>query len=67
MKAKELREMTEVELNSVLHDLKEELFTLRFDKARGKLTNPARFKQLRKEIARVLTVLNEKRRSKSEN
>jgi large subunit ribosomal protein L29 len=62
MRAKELREMTEAELNSVMHDLKEELFTLRFEKARGKVNNPARFKQLRKEIARLETVFNEKER-----
>jgi large subunit ribosomal protein L29 len=60
MQAKELREMTDAELNSLMHDLKEELFTLRFDKARGKLNNPARFEQLRKEIARLKTVFNEK-------
>lgn len=59
MKVKELREMTTVELNSLLHDLKEELFSLRFQKARGNLTNTARFKQIRKEIARVKTVFNE--------
>ena len=60
MQAKELREMTDAELNSVKHDLKEELFTLRFEKARGKINNPTRFKQLRKEIARLETVMNEK-------
>jgi large subunit ribosomal protein L29 len=60
MRAKELREMTDAELKSVMHDLKEELFALRFDKARGKLNNPARFNQLRKEIARVNTIFNEK-------
>lgn len=59
MKAKELREMTEAELNSRLHDLKEELFSLRFQKARGNLTNTARFRQIRMEIARVETVFNE--------
>jgi large subunit ribosomal protein L29 len=62
MQAKELREMTEAELNSVMHDLKEELFTLRFERARGKVNNPSRFKELRKEIARLKTVFNEKER-----
>lgn len=62
MQAKELREMTDAELDSVMHDLKEEFFTLRFEKARGKVNNPARFKQLRKEIARLKTVFNEKER-----
>ncbi len=60
MRAKELREMTAAELNSVMHDLKEELFTLRFEKAKGKVNNPARFRQLRREIARLETVFNEK-------
>ena len=62
MQAKELREMTDAELNSIMHDLKEELFTLRFEKARGKINNPSRFKQLRREIARQETVFNEKER-----
>ena len=62
MQAKELREMTDAELSSVMHDLKEELFTLRFEKARGKLNNPSRFRQLRKEIARLETVFKEKER-----
>jgi large subunit ribosomal protein L29 len=62
MQAKELREMTEAELNSMMHDLKEEFFTLRFEKAKGKINNPARFKQLRREIARLKTVFNEKER-----
>jgi large subunit ribosomal protein L29 len=62
MQAKELREMTDAELNSAMHDLKEELFTLRFERERGKLDNPARFKQLRKEIARLETVFKEKER-----
>ena len=62
MQAKELREMTDAELNSVMHDLKEELFTLRFEKARGKMNNPSRFKQLRREIARLEAVFNEKER-----
>ncbi len=62
MQAKELREMTDAELNSLMHDLKEELFTLRFEKARGKLNNPSRFKQIKREIARLETVFNEKER-----
>ena len=60
MKSSELREMTIVELNSSLHDLKEELFSLRFQKARGNLTNTARVKQIKRDIARVKTVLSNK-------
>lgn len=66
MQTKELRQMTDAELSSVMHDLKEELFTLRFEKARGKINNPARFKQLRREIARLKTVLNEKEKKSGE-
>ncbi len=60
MKASELREMTVVELNSLLHDLKEELFSLRFQKARGTLTNTARVKQIKRDIARVKTIFSDK-------
>ena len=60
MKASELREMTIVELNSSLHDLKEELFSLRFQKARGNLTNTDRVKQIKRDIARVKTVFSDK-------
>ena len=60
MKSSELREMTIVELNSSLHDLKEELFSIRFQKARGNLTNTARVKQIKRDIARVKTVFSDK-------
>ena len=53
MKATELREMTDVELNKQLKDLKAELFNLRFQRATGKLTNTARFGEVKKEIARI--------------
>jgi len=62
MKASELRELTVEELRDELHRLKEELFQLRLDKARGSLGQPHRFKQVRRDIARVLTVLREKER-----
>lgn len=60
MEASELREMTVAELNSVLHDLKEELFALRFQKSRGNLQSPHRFRHVRKDIARVKTIFREK-------
>ncbi|MCK4421874.1 50S ribosomal protein L29 [candidate division WOR-3 bacterium] len=60
MKASEFREMTQAEIESALHDLKEELFSLRFQKAKGNLQNPMRFKQIGKDIARLKTVLTEK-------
>ena len=60
MKATELREMTDVELNKQLKDLKAELFNLRFQHAINQLDNPIRIEAVKKEIARVMTVLAEK-------
>lgn len=60
MKATELREMTDVELNKQLKDLKAELFNLRFQHAINQLDNPIRIEAIKKDIARVMTVLAEK-------
>ena len=60
MKAKELREMTDVELNKQLKDLKAELFNLRFQHAFNQLDNPIRIEAVKKDIARVMTILAEK-------
>ena len=60
MKAKELREMSEVELNKKLADLKQELFNLRFQHAINQLDNPGRIEAVKKDIARVMTILAEK-------
>ena len=60
MKATELREMTDVELNKQLKDLKAELFNLRFQHAINQLENPLRIDTVKKDIARVMTVLAEK-------
>ena len=60
MKAKELREMSEVELNKKLADLKQELFNLRFQHAINQLDNPIRIEAVKKDIARVMTILAEK-------
>ena len=60
MKAKELREMTDVELNKQLKDLKAELFNLRFRHTIHQLDNPIRIEAVKKDIARVMTVLAEK-------
>lgn len=60
MKATELREMTDVELNKQLKDLKAELFNLRFQHAINQLDNPVRIEAVKKDIARVMTVLAEK-------
>ena len=60
MKATELREMPDVELNKQLKDLKAELFNLRFQHAINQLDNPIRIEAVKKDIARVMTVLAEK-------
>jgi large subunit ribosomal protein L29 len=57
MKAKEVREMTVEELNKKLEDLKVELFNLRFQHAVNQLENTARIGEVKKDIARVKTVL----------
>ena len=60
MKAKEIRQMTDKELNTQLLDLKNELFNLRFQLATGQLDNPMRIKVVRKDIARVKTIIRER-------
>lgn len=60
MKASELRGKTADELKTQLVELKKELFNLRFQKATGELTNTARFRQVRRDVARVKTLLAEK-------
>ena len=60
MKAKELRLMSADELNAKLAELKEELFNLRFRHATGQLENPNVLKTVKKDIARVKTVLRER-------
>ncbi|MBR3295771.1 MAG: 50S ribosomal protein L29 [Clostridia bacterium] len=60
MKANELRDMSVEELNKKLVDLKEEFFNLRFQKATGQLGNPVSIRDIKKDIARVKTVLRER-------
>lgn len=60
MKAADLREMSAKELNEKLAELKQELFNLRFQHAINQLDNPGRIEIVKKDIARVLTVLAEK-------
>ena len=63
MKAKELRDMTVIELGTKLNELKGELFNLRFQLATGQLDNPVKLRFIRKDIARVKTILNEKQKA----
>lgn len=60
MKAKEIRQMSEKELDTKLSDLKSELFNLRFQLATGQLDNPMSIKKVRKDIARVKTIVRER-------
>jgi large subunit ribosomal protein L29 len=60
MKAEELRKMSKDDLNKQLNELKEELFRLRFQLQINQLDNPNKIPETKRNIARVLTVLNEK-------
>ncbi len=60
MEALELRNKSAEELRDVLSGLKKEQFNLRFQQASGQLENTSRFRELRRDVARVMTVLNEK-------
>ena len=59
MKAEEIRELTKDELITKLGDLKTEFFNLRFQLATGQLNNPSSIKNVKKDIARVKTILRE--------
>jgi large subunit ribosomal protein L29 len=59
MNASEVRELSVEELNNKLVDLKKELFKLRFQVAVNQLENPMRIKAVKKDIARVKTILRE--------
>ena len=59
MTAKELRELTPSELEGKLKDLKQELFNLRFQLAINQLDNPMRITAVKRDIARVSTVMRE--------
>jgi large subunit ribosomal protein L29 len=60
LKTRDLRELTVEDLERKLSETRQELFNLRFQSATGALENPARIRLAKREIARVLTVLNEK-------
>ena len=67
MKASEIRELTAEELQNKLKTLKEELFNLRFQLAVNQLDNPMRISAVKKDIARVLTVIREQELENSKN
>ncbi|QQA42255.1 50S ribosomal protein L29 [Pelagovum pacificum] len=60
MTASDLRDKTADELRDQLVNLKKEAFNLRFQQATGQLENTARMKSVRRDVARVQTILNEK-------
>lgn len=60
MNIKEVREKSSADLQKTLEDYKVELFDLRFQRATGSIENPMRIRELKKSIARILTVLKER-------
>ncbi len=65
MKAYDVRNMTEIELKKKLKDYRGELFNLRFQSITGQLGNPKRISLVKKDIARIKTILREKELSGS--
>ena len=61
MKANEIRELNDKQLAEKLDELKAELFNLRFQHAINQLDNPIRIKEVKRDIAKVLTVISEKK------
>ena len=61
MKAQDIRERWDDALRKTLGDLEEQLFKLRFQKSTGQIENPIKIREVRKDIARVLTVINQRR------
>ena len=59
MNIKEIRDLSQDELLKTLDESRKELFDLKFEKATGTVENPMRIRELRKTIARILTVLKE--------
>jgi large subunit ribosomal protein L29 len=61
LRARDLRDLTDDEIERRLADTRQELFNLRFQSATGALENSARLRLAKREIARILTVQNERR------
>ena len=60
MKFKEIKKLTKDQLKTNFSKFKKDLFNLRFQKANGQLTNPSKVKETKKNIARIITLLNNK-------
>lgn len=67
MKAEELREATDEELQEKEEELRRELFNLRFQLATAQIENPMRVRVVKKDIARIKTIMRERRSSSSGN
>jgi len=61
MKVAEIRALSDEELNAKIKELKTELFNLRFAQATGSLTNPMQLHNIKKDIARINTILRERK------
>jgi len=65
MKPKDVRAKSDSELNAELDSLKEELFNLRFQNATGQLENPLRIREVKRDYARIKTILRERELAQS--
>lgn len=66
MKMEELRNLSTEELNNKIKESKEELFNLRFQQATGNLEKPVRLRELRKQVAKMKTIIRERELEKVE-
>ncbi len=66
MEMNKFRQMTDVELSSELDKMKKELFNLRFQHVTGQLENPVKMREVKRDIARVKTIIREKEMPKAE-
>ena len=64
MKARDLRVKSDEELSKELEALSKEAFNLRMQQGTGQLARPSQFKAVRRDIARVMTIINERRQAK---
>lgn len=67
MELKQIREMSEAELNAELIKMKKDLFNLRFQHVTGQLENPLQLRETRRDIARVKTIIREKELAKAQS
>ncbi|MDR2156795.1 MAG: 50S ribosomal protein L29 [Clostridiales Family XIII bacterium] len=67
MNLEKIREMTETELNNELKKMKNELFNLRFQHVTGQLENPIKLRNVKRDIARVKTIMREKELVKAQS